>query len=138
MLIRHPQLEHAAGLHLLRPRVGYTPGRARRHAALLPGGGASMVPTDTFIHASGKKYPKRVPTVVTFVVLLVTGCLCFGLIHVFLAIPGVSGWFDSRAVEWERRGHSNVRRAREIAHLLCPDLVCDLHPHARTLCFPPA
>ena len=130
------------GGHLILLHTGRAPNKYKdddlggRHMGGAHGGmlggvadfGASMVPTDTFIHASGKKYPKRVPTVVTFVVLLVTGCLCFGLIHVFLAIPGVSGWFDSRAVEWERRGHSNVRRAREIAHLLCPDLVCDLHP----------
>jgi len=83
------------------------------------------IPTEVFMN--GAKYPKRVPTVMTLAALAATGFVCFLLVTLFFGHTPVVGWFEDRAHEWERRGHSNVRRAREIAHKLCPQLVLNLH-----------
>lgn len=85
------------------------------------------IPTDAFMHPNAAKYPKRVPTMLTLAVLGGTGLVCYIGVTMFFGHAPVVGWFEDRAHQWERRGHSNVRRAREIAHKLCPELVLNLH-----------
>jgi len=87
----------------------------------------SCLPTEAFVHPSASKYPKRVPTVSTLGALMATGVASYLLIFVFFNHSPVVAWFDKRAATFERKGHSNVRRAREVAHKLCPALVLNMH-----------
>ena len=87
----------------------------------------NLLPTEAIMHPAAGRYPKRIPTMYTVVVFCLTGLGCWVLLYSFFNHTPVVAWFDSRAREFERKGHSNVRRAREIAHLLCPELVLNMH-----------
>jgi hypothetical protein len=87
----------------------------------------NLLPTEAIMHPAAGRYPKRIPTMYTVVIFCLTGLGCWVLLYSFFNHTPVVAWFDSRAREFERKGHSNVRRAREIAHLLCPELVLNMH-----------